>query len=339
MKTINDLTKVFQRGYTDVLGLDVAGSCTKAVRLKKANDALTLVAADILPRVTLPGSATEAAHPLSIPRHLQGRYVAIATSAPGAIVKLLTMPIHSDKSTDAHVNELMGLGDNTEYRVGYEYVAESRNERKVLAAGLPDQAAKALCQLFPTGIPAPCSVEISGLAGMTAFAAGPGSTHKGDTVATIDFGATSSYVAFFNKGVMTLIRKFDLGSEFILKKLQSSLGVDADVALGILNDGSFDISQVLRQTMEAFLQQLTISWDFVERRENNQISKLYACGGMSGLKSWAKEIEAVTGREPVAWNPLEITESQPGAVPDHLKGQESRFAAAMGAAIAILRSR
>ncbi len=339
MNKISDLTKFFQRGYTDVLGLDIASSSTKAVRLRKTNNTLTLVAADILPRVTLPGTATEVPPPLAIPRALQGRYVAIASSAPGAIVKLLTMPIHSDKSTDAHVNELMGLGDNSEYRVSYEQVSEGRSEHKVLAAGLPDQTARVLCQLFPTGVPAPCSIEISGLASMTAFSAGPGAEHKGDIVAAIDFGATASYVAFFNKGVLSLIRKFDLGSDALLKRLQSSLGVDEDVALDILNDGSFDISQILRQTMEAFLQQLTISWDFVERRENNQISRLYASGGMSGLKTWAKEIQGVTNREPIAWNPFDITNVAPGALPDRLKGQESRFAAAMGAAIATLGGR
>ena len=339
MKTISDLMKSFQRGYTDVLGVDIAGSCTKAVRLKKANDTITLVAADILPRLLLPSTETEPFPVLSIPRPLLGRYAAIASSAPDAIVKLLTMPIHSDKSTDAHVNELMGLGENSNYRVGYEHVAESRSELRVLAAGLPDQAAQALCRLFPSGIPAPCSIEISGLAGMTAFMRGPGATHRGDTVAAIDFGATSSYVAFFSKGVMTMIRKFDLGSNAILKKLQSSLGVDEEVALGILNDGSFDISQILRQTMEAFLQQLTISWDFVERRENNPISHLYACGGMSSLKSWANEVQGVTGKDPTLWNPFTSMESLPGALPDQFKGQESRFSAAVGAAIAALENR
>lgn len=339
MNKITDLSKLFQRGYADVLGLDIGSSSTKAIRLKKVNGTLTLVAADILPRITLPATATESAPPLSIPRALQGRYVAIASSAPGAIVKLLTMPIHSDKSTDAHVNELMGLGDNADYRVSYEQVSEGRAEHKVLAAGLPGQTAKALCQLFPTGIPAPCSVEISGLASMTAFSAGPGAKHKNDIVAAIDFGASSSYVAFFNNGVMSLIRKFDMGSDALLKRLQTSLGVDENVALGILNDGSFDISQILRQTMEPFLQQLTISWDFVERRENSQISSLYASGGLSGLKTWAKEIQSVTSREPIVWNPFDCTSIQPGAIPDRLKGQESRFAAAMGSAIATQGSR
>ncbi len=339
MKTISELMKSFQRSYTDVLGLDIAGSCTKAVRIKKSNNTLTLVAADILPRLILPASATDPAPALVVPRSLHGRYAAIATSAPGAIVKLLTMPVHSDKSTDAHVYELMGIGENSDYRVGFEQVAETRSERRILAVGLPDQTARSLCQLFPSGVPAPCSIEISGLASMTAFMQGPGSTHKGDTMAAIDFGATSSYVAFFNKGVMTLIRKFDLGSDAILKKLQSSLGVDEEVALGILNDDSFDISQILRQTMEAFLQQLTISWDFVERRENNPIAHLYISGGMSSMKSWMKEVQGVTGKEPTSWNPFSALETLPGALPDRLNGQESRFSAAMGAAIAVLESR
>lgn len=339
MKTFGDIIKSFQRTYTDVLGLDVASSCTKAVRIKKIDGVPTLVAADILPRITIPTSPTIAPEALSLPRNLQGRYVAIASSAPGAIVKLLTMPVHSDKSTDAHLNELMGLSEDSDVRVGYEMISENRSERKLLAAGIPDPVAASLCTLFPSGIPAPCSIEIAGLASMTAFMHGPGANHKNDAIAVIDFGATSSYVAFFNKGVMTLIRKFDLGSESILKKLQSSLGVDEEIALGILNDGSFDISQILSQTMESFLQQLTISWDFVERRENNQISHLYVSGGMSSLKSWSTQVQASTDKEPLQWNPISILNSEPGALPDRYKGQESRFSAAIGAAVAIMESR
>jgi Tfp pilus assembly PilM family ATPase len=334
MKKISELLKVFQRGYNDVLGIDLAGSCTKAVRLKNINGTLTIVAADILPKITL-AAAPSTPPPFQVPRPLQGRYVAMATSAPGAIAKLLTLPAHSDKSMDAHVNELMGISADSDYRVGYESIAENRSEIRILAAGFPDATARMLCQLFPAGIPAPCSIEIAGLAGMTAFTRGPGATHKSETVAAIDFGATSSYVAFFNKGILALIRKFDLGSDIILRKLQGSLGVDEEVALGILNDGSFDISHILRETMEGFLQQLTISWDFVERRENNPIARLYVTGGMSNLSSWSREIQGVTGKEPAIWNPLSIIPSLPNASPDRLKGQESRFAAAIGAAIAV----
>lgn len=328
MKNIQALMKFFQADRSDVLGLDFGISGTKAVRLKKTDEKISLLAADILPSLSPTGGSAS----ISVPRPLHARYAAMATSAPGAVVKLLTLPLHSDKPTDVHVNELMGLGESADFRVGYEHVFDSRTERRVLAVALPDASARALCHLFPTGIPAPCSIEVSGLATMTAFAHGPGAKHKGDTVAVLDFGATTAYVAFFNKGVMSLIRKFDFGSVPILKKLQESLGVDEDVAFGILNDQSFDISKILRQTMEPFLQQMTISWDFVERRENSPISHLYVCGGLTTMKSWRDEVKEIAGHEPTTWDPFEALDVQPSAIPSKLKGQESRFAAAVGAA-------
>lgn len=334
MKRIADLVRAFQHGYTDVLGLDVAGSGLKAVRLRRANNMTAVVAVDVLP--ALPGGlAVDAVQPLVVAKPLRARYAALATSAPGAIVKLLTFPAHSEKTMEAHVSELMGLGDSAEFRLAYERVAETRTEVKALAVAMPRSMVESLCRLFPVGTPAPCSVEVAGLASMTAFSRGPGRGHQDDCTAVIDFGMTSTLVAFFHKRTMVLVRKFDVGTGTILKRLQDSLGVDAEVALGILNDGSFDISQIVHQSMESFLQQLIISWDFVERRENVHIARLYACGGGTALRSWAHEMQGATGQEPVFWNPFEGLATT-GPVLDKWKGQEQRFAAALGAAWAMI---
>lgn len=338
MKHFDEFLRLFRGTRTDVIGVDQGTSGTKLVRLKQSDDRISIVAADILPpaRLATPPEATPA---LVLPRQFQSRYAAIASSAPGTIVKLLTLPLHSDKPTDVLVSELMGLGDSMDYRVGYEHVSESRTDRKILSSAILDATACSLCRLFPSGTPAPYSIEIAGLASMTSFTLGPGAQHKNDNVAVIDFGEHTSFVAFFNKGNMCLIRRFDFGSGPILKRLQESLGIDADVALGILNDQSFDISQVMKQSMEGFLQQITISWDFVERRENSPISHLYACGGMASLKSWAVEVQQSTGQEPRTWNPFDAAVCEDGSLLSKWRGQEPRFAAAMGAAISVLGNR
>jgi len=209
-------------------------------------------------------------------------------------------------------------------------------ERRFLAAALPDNVVQPLCRLFPSGVPAPYSVEISGLASMTAFAAGPGTRHKGDTIAVVDFGASCTYAAFYSKGIISLVRRFDFGAEPILRKLQESLGVDGDVTLGILNDQSFDVSQTLRQAMEPFLQQMTISIDFVESRENTPVSELYVGGGFTLFQGWIKAVQEGTGRHPILWNPFESIKIGNGSIPPAWQGQESRFAAATGAALAAL---
>ena len=337
MKALTDLIKRFQHGYADVVGVDVGSPLTKAVRLRVVNRIPTVVAADVVPDVTIPAATTSSVSAAVLPKALRARYVALAYSGPGALVKLLTFPVHSEKSTDTQVNELMGLADSPEYRVAYEIVSENRTETRSLAVAMPDAATSRLCALFPTGTPAPCSIEIAGLASMTAFERGPGRQHAEDAVAVIDFGATSSIVALYNKRTLALIRKFDVGMASILKRVQETLGVDTEVAMGILADGSFDISQALHQTLESFLQQFVISRDFVERRENCHVAKLYACGATGALNVWSQEVQSAAGLEPVFWNPFEGLAVVPGAIPDALKGQESQFAAALGAAWAVLR--
>lgn len=337
MRKLSDIITIFRHDYSDVLGLDIGTSGTKAVRLKLIRGVATVVAVDILPVISLPESAETPVVPYSIPKALRARYVALAVSRGGGMVKLLTFPAHSGKTSDEHVHELMGLGEDSRYRLGYEIILENRTEVRALASALSETVAKALCQVFPAGVPAPCSLEISGLASLTAYSRMRGAENAEDCSVVVDFGAAVTLVAFFNKNTLALVRKFDFGTIHILKKLQDSLGVDQDVALGILNDGSFDVTKVVHQAMESFLQQLIISWDFVERRESIRISKLCVCGGGVGLHLWAQEMESATGQAPIKWDPFEGLAIQPGAIPDTIKGQEPRFSAAIGAALAMLK--
>jgi type IV pilus assembly protein PilM len=335
MKTLTDLVKRFQRGRTDVVGVDVGSTALKVVRLKALNHTVTVVAVDVLPAVVLPPPPAVPS-PVKLPKAIHARHAALAYSGPGAMVKMLTFPTHSDKSAETQVNELMGLADSSDYRVAYELVSETRAETRALAVAMPDQAASQLCALFPVGTPAPYSIEVAGLASMTAFQRGPGRRHLEEAVAVVDLGASVTMVAFYNKGVLSLIRKFDFGSLTILKTVKETLGVDTEVAQGILADGSFDISQAIRQAMESFLQQFVISRDFVERRENCHMLRLYACGGTAGMQGWARELQSASGLEPEFWNPFAELSVLPGAIPEALKGQEARFTAALGAAWAVL---
>lgn len=339
MNNAGALGKIWCRDYTDVLGLDVGGSGLKAVRMKLVNQQIVVLAADILPVIPLSLEEGDDVVPLNIPKPLKARHVAFAVASGGNQIKLLSFPTHSEKTVEAHVVELMGISDRSQYRIAYESLTETRTEVRVLAVAIPEMVGRKLCRLCPEGTPAPCSIESAGLASMTAFEKGPGLNHGEDCVAAIDFGMNGAVVSFYNRGALVLVRKLEFGAVNILRKLQDNLGVEQDVAMGILNDGSFDVSRVVHAAIEPFLQQLVISWDFVERRENVHIQHLYACGGGARLGLWAQELEAATGKKPVLWNPFDDLSVQPGAFPQRLKGQESRFTAAIGAARAILGTR
>jgi len=333
------LNRLWHREYTDVLGLDIGGSGIKAVRLRLIKKHMSVVAADLLPAISLLEGDGGMIAPLVIPKALKARHVALAVSGGGSQIKLLSFPAHSEKNVETHILELMGLANRAQYRIAYESLMETRVEVRVLAVALPESLGRAVCKLFPAATPAPCSIEVSGLASMTAFSKGPGLGHAEGCVAVLDFGYDGTMVSFFSKGVMVLVRKLDFGVVNILKKLQENLGVDQTVATDILNDGSFDVSRIVHQAMEPFLQQLIVSWDFVERRENVHIKDLYACGGGISLRGCAQELEVATGQKVSVWNPFESLTIQSGAWPESLKGQESRFSAALGAAAAVLGTR
>ena len=339
MNKAGALEKLWRRDYADVLGLDLGGSGIKAVRMKLVHGQVVITGVDILPAVAISTEEGDDGAPLLIPKPLRARHVAFAVSGGGSQIKLLSFPAHSEKSIETHILELMGIGDRSQYRIAYEPLTETRTEVRVLAVAIQEAVGRKICRLCPEGKPAPCAIESAGLASMTAFEKGPGTKHAENCVAVIDFGLNGSVVSFFNRGGLILVRKLDFGAVNILRKLQDNLGVDQEVAMGILNDGSFDVSRVVHSAMEPFLQQLVISWDFVERRENVHIHDLYACGGGAGLGLWAQELEAATGKKPVIWNPFEDFTLLPGAFPDHLKGQESRFSAAIGAAWALMGTR
>jgi hypothetical protein len=121
-------------------------------------------------------------------------------------------------------------------------------------------------------------------------------------------------------------------------KIQQQMGVDREVAQGIISDGSFDISSCVRDVMGPFLRQLSISRDFVERQEKCRIGELYLSGGMSLSKYWVEAIGKGSKMKVHLWNPFEPIHIPTGAYPADLAGQETRFAAAVGAALGVYES-
>ncbi|MEI7436396.1 MAG: pilus assembly protein PilM [bacterium] len=337
-----DSLRFWRPRYTDVVGLDLGNSAVKAVRLRRIKGQLTLVAAELLPALSLAVDKTNltppALAPYKLPKALCGRYVALAIPGVAATVKLLTMPVHTDKATELPIREMMAVGDDTGYRIAYELlpVIHGHAETRALAVALPSVEVQYLPALFPVGLPAICSIEIAGLAALTAYQQGPGLTTDHEAVAMLDFGANSCLLAVFAHGGLVLIRRFDVGSTAITQRVRETLGVDLETAEGVLMDGSFDVSKPVAESLENFTRQALISRDFIERRENCRIGCVYVCGGIAASRDWRAELHRALGVEIAIWNPLACLPVLPGAIPDTLAGHESRFAAAMGAAMGVM---
>jgi Tfp pilus assembly PilM family ATPase len=322
---------------SEIIGVDLSSTGVKVVRVKKTKEGVTCLGAQILSAAALAGEeAREGRFP--VPKDLLSNYAAIAVTGEEAVVRILSLQVPADGSAPdvTRVREQVGLGE--EYRLGSILTtpAKGKGEGKVLVAGLPEQQAAATVQMFSVGAPAPFSLELSGLAALDAFLVGPGAAQAQGAVAVIESGARITFMALFHRGVLSLVRKFDFGAEALIARVQHQLGVDRDTALGAMSDSSFDLSQALREVMDPFLRQLSISKDFVERREDCRVTTVYLSGGSSLLRHFGREIATATGLEAQTWNPFEGLRLEAGAYPAELDGQQTRFTAAIGAAWGVL---
>jgi Tfp pilus assembly PilM family ATPase len=320
----------------DLVAVDMASSGLKVVHLKKQGDTITVLGADIFP--ALNNAPEGEARKLDLPKPLMSHYAALAFTGEHAIVRVVSLPGHVEAGPQAEQQVRETLGLDAQYRVAFTTTASSRGkqETKLLTVAVPEADAQAVLAHVSEGAPAPYSLELAGLSALNACLRGPASQHAAEAVCIIECGARVSYMAIFNKGSLILARKIDVGGESIAAHVQKQLGLDAETAQSILSEGAIDISQAVREVIEPFLRQLTISRDFVEREENCRIRKTYISGGMSLSTYWTNEIRRATGMEVVSWNPFEMLTVAPGALPERLEGQQPRFAAAIGAALGVL---
>ena len=344
MSAVDDIKKFaakFKRGISDVVGLDVSETEIAAARIRKNNDgSLVLTAADILPapRMT-PATADAPANvaPCQVPPKLKARYASLAMTGDSAIIKLLTFPGAFDENADGNkVIENIGVDKPDNYRISFKLISagHAKAESRVLAVAVPEPEAQACVMLLPSGIPAPHSLEISALSAITAFLRVGEERHRNDAVGIVEFGRNTTTFSILNKNTLVLIRRFPAGTAAVMNKIQESLGVDQETAQGIVSDGSFDISQSINDIMDPVIKQMIVSRDFVERRENCQMTKLYISGGLTVSRDLVEEMKTSLSVEVSTWSPFEGLTVPEGAVADVYKGQEWRFAAAVGACLA-----
>ena len=327
-----------RKSPSEVIGLDIATTGVKAVLMKKTKDGLIVTNVAIFSAMVLGGGDESKKPVLALPKKMLTNYAALTISGDGSSVRILGLQgsPNANLIDGAQLREQAGLSQD--YRMGFAVamVGKGKQETKLLVVGLPEKEVQSVLGLVAVGAPAPCSLELSGLSSLAAFLRGPGKAHERDAVAVIDAGARLTFMSVFNKGVLVLVRKFELGSESIVTNVQQQLNVDHDTARGIISDGSFDISQSVRAVMDPFLRQLTISKDFVERREDCRVVKCYLSGGTNLSMYWSEEIRNAAGVESEFWNPFGDLRMADGAYPADLAGQEPRFAAAVGACLGVL---
>lgn len=318
-----------RRCPANLLALDFATTGVKAVRLKKTKDHISLAAADILP----PNSLSAKERP-EIPKPLAAYYTSLCATMDNAILRVFNQTIPEEENIEAQVRE--NLSAPADSRVGGIVLSRGKGKREssLLGVAVPEQTIQHYLDFFSSGAPAPHSLELSGLAAFSAFLYNHGAQTENQTICLIETGARYTFAAFLHRNQLQLVNRFDVGGDALQRQVQLALGVDSEMANTILSGGSVDVSAPIRQVLNPFSKQLSIYREFVERQNKSPLSAVYISGGLATSPYWQTAIKEVLGFIPQAWNPFEKIAIDPGAFPENLEGQESRFAAAVGAALA-----
>jgi len=321
-----------QQMTPSLVGVDFSTTSTKVVRLKKVKEELVLMGIDLLPAVDF---GTEACR-IELPHNLTAHYSCLAYTGQSSVVRMVNASLSDGQMElpERKLRELLNVGDDYRVSATLAKKGQGRHDSSFLAAAIPEDDLHFLLSMFPSGPPAPASVEVAGLSFVPAFLNARGDECQGETVCLIETGESASYFVFINEGVPVLVGKFDFGGNTLREKVVQDLGVDDELAGTILIDPSINISTTMNDVMTPFLKQLSISKDFIERHQGCHVSKVYVSGGTSLLPHWPLVVEQMMHAEVLPWSPFEnVQYDHPDIVPEHLANQTTRFAAAAGAAI------
>jgi len=321
-----------QRKVLDLVGIDFSTTGTKVVRLKKIRGGgVSLVGMDILPPVDL----TKTKCSLKLSKQLTTHYANVVYSGSEAMARVLNAPLPTGEMmlSDKKLRESLHVSE--EYRVSATILKKGnpRQDSMFLVAAVPNSIITSVLSSFETGSPAIASVEVAGVSFISAFLHANGKKVKDKAVCIVEFGESTTYFAFLNKGMVLLVGKFGIGAAMMRDKISADLGLDEDLTKTIILDRSIDVSSPITNVMMPILKQLSISKDFVERYQRCEISKLYISGGTDLLSCWTEEVSQFLQVDVVPWNPLENIHCEKGVIPKAFSHKTSSFAVAIGAAI------
>jgi len=324
--------KAVERGprrMTSLLGLDFGASGIKAVRLNKTKGGVHLAAADILP-ATDPRSPERP----DIPKPLLAYYASLCTSLDDSVVRVFNRKLEEGVSMEEVAREALNVSESHRIAVKVLDRQTGQRESSLLGTAMSDQAAQNFLELFSEKAPALHSMELAGLAAFSAFWLRGGRPKLGEVVCLIEGGARFTHVGFFYKNRPLLINRFSVGAEMLNQQVQKNLCIGADVAAGILSDGSVDVSGPVSTALGGFLKQLSVFREFVERQQKTHLSGVYLSGGLAAFPVWGETLARLLNIKPTVWNPFRRVNVSSELDLERFKGQEGRFAAAIGAALA-----
>jgi hypothetical protein len=325
--------------FSDVVGIEVGASKMRLVRLLRGPVDVEVLAVGELPGVDLPVSASDPiTTALTVPKHFAAPHAALVVDHPQSVMRLVALKKPPEEDEVAALSELFGASPPSDFRVGFADVGgEDRSERLYVACGMPDYVAAGVAGLLPEARrPAPASLQLSAVARLNAFALGPAKRHGDAGVVHLQIEENLSTVTVFNAGRLVAQRQFPVGNGAVVAQVAQQFGLSNTLAAELLNENQIDPSNATVPVLTPLFRQVAMSTDFVVRRENCRIAKVFLSGALFGPGHWLRMAETVMGVESEFWMPFDDHPCRPRAVPRELVGRELEFVAALGAALALM---
>ena len=225
----------------------------------------------------------------------------------------------------------MGLDASYRIRFNGEGGEKDGQGERFFAVACNDAEVRAMVGLYARGRPALWSLEVSGLAALASALDNPLAADRSQPLCLMEFGEKTSFLAIMSGDRIALARKFDVGAETVIDRIQKMLGVTREIAESVLREGAIDISKAIREAIDPFLRQVMISREFVERSENCRVTRALVTGGLSMCRYWRDEVQRVTGMTIDAWDPFSGIDTGLAADGDWAM-QRNRFSAAVAVA-------
>lgn len=320
-----------ERPRQDLVGLDFGASGLKAVRLTRSRDRIVVRAADIFPPVPLRANGEQKR--LELPPPLLSNYAAVCIGGARSAVRLLELPTGGGVSVEDQIQQQFNLSGD--YRLGHFPVTPPglKGTLRTVAVAVPEDEAQAVLQRMAVGAPAPYSLEMASLAALNALDFAVGAAAREEAIGLIETGVSACHVFILHQGRPVLIRRIEPGGAAVVERIGQQFELDENMSVNVLRTGAIDLSILYRETLAPFFKQLAISREFIERRERCSVRRWYLTGGLCVNPFWARTVTEVTGLPATVWNPFDGLTLAADALPARLRGEECRFAAAVGAAL------
>ena len=343
-----------------VVGIDLGKHRFKSVLLQRKGEhryVLTGFATRAIPETI--GSTEELAHQVKLLlKDLggSGRAYAVATSDPGALLRIIEQP-NTPVELLRSALRLNGLAVlNQECKdfvldcapISAVAVAgvtpngapiESSGKMRYLVGGLLRPEVKQISEAF-TKIKTPANIlQLAPVCSLNAFEFAYPEAFHNDAFLLLDMGHLQSTVMIGHKAELMLARSIDYGGKHFAETVTGEGAVDLEGARLLMQQGDPGMAEICRGSLLALATEVRNSIGFFEGQCEESITRIFVSGGMAKTELVLQTLSDELGLSCEAWDPLETCEvALPPAKRQELATEFVSLNVACGAAVSYLKA-